>query len=108
MTNTVNIVERTMAQLRTAADTVNVVGGTGGRTSAYQPLTIRCTNHTADDLSDTDNVDGFALFHSKRHGSPWILGKSATAQQKIILKSGDSQDLDATHLYPDFDYTTFE
>ena len=108
MANTLGIPERTMLNIRLAADTVNVIGGAGGRLSAYQPLVCRVTNHNADQGVTGDEADQMALFYSKAHGHPWVLGKSDTAQTQIILQVGDIQDLDATCLYPDFDYSTFE
>jgi hypothetical protein len=107
MTNTLGIVERTMAQLRDSTNTVNVIGGVGGRLSAYQPLTIRVTNHVADDGGVAAFVSGMALFHSKRHGSPFILGKAATAQGQLTLKGADAENLAATTLYPNFTYSAF-
>ena len=109
MANTLGITERTMAHLRDSTNLVNTITPVAGfRFSALQPLVCRCTDHTANDVGETGtNTDLMALFYSKAVGHPWVLGKSDTAQTQLILKDGDTEDLNADTLYPDFDYSTF-
>lgn len=109
MANTLGIPERTMAQLRDVADTINIIADVDGRLSALQPLVARCTNHTANDAGETAaDTNLMALFYSKAHGHPWVLGKNVTSQTQLILKDGDVEDLDATTLFPDHDYALFQ
>ena len=109
MANTLGIPEVSMADLRDSTNNVNVIGaGAGSRQSAYEPSVVRVTNHEADDGGSADFAEGMALFNSQRHGEPWVLGKSVTSQSQIILQDGDSEDLSAGTIYPDYDYSTFE
>jgi hypothetical protein len=105
MANTLNIPERTLAQLADSTNSINVIGGADGRVSAYQPLVCRATDHNSDDGGTTDNADGMALFVSTRHGEPW---KKDAGAKYLILHQGLLPPADVTVLFPDFDYSTFE
>ena len=71
MANNLSIIERTLAQLSDSTNSVNVIGGAGGRDSVYQPLTIRVTDHVDDDNAEADDANLMALFVSCRHGEPF-------------------------------------
>jgi len=112
MANTLGIPERTLAQISTAADTINVIAGADGRLSAYQPLVCRVTDHESDDGGVADYADGMALFVSSRHGEPWK--KDSGAREHVLhpvagvaiapIASGTNY----TVIYPNYDYSTFE
>lgn len=106
MANTLNIPERTRAQLATASNSINVVGGADGRLSVYQPLVCRMTDHQDDDNSET-GADAYkmALFVSQRHGEPWL--KNANVLEKVTHE-GLLPPVNVSVLFPDFDYSTFE
>lgn len=106
MTNTVNIPERTLAQISDASDSINVVGGVGGRLSVYQPLVCRITDHRDDSGATGDEVDTMAIFKSQRHGEPWL--KDANVLEHIIHEPSGVAPDNVSVLYPDFDYATFQ
>lgn len=106
MANTLNIPERTRAQLATASNSINVVGGTDGRISVYQPLVCRMTDHQDNDAGETgDDAYKMALFVSQRHGEPWL--KNTNVLEKIIHE-GLSPPVNVSVLFPNYDYSTFE
>lgn len=71
MTNTVNILERTLAQCGDSTNTLYTLGTTNGRESVYEPLVVRITDHKDDDNAEVaDNTDLMALFLQRRHGEP--------------------------------------
>lgn len=123
MANPFNIPERTIEQLATATNSINVIGGVDGRTSVYEPLVCIVTNH-ADALTPTwpDNTGTPAdeaelnrtsvIFMSKRHGEPWTRGSNKdVGLVHKIHKPTDTivgMDKDNTVIYPDYDYTEFE
>jgi len=112
MTNTVSIPERTLAQISASTNSINVVGGTDGRLSVYQPLVCRITDHDDNDAAEVaDDTDKMAIFCSIRHGEPWK--KDANNLQHIIVEADadpvtNATDSGVTILFPNFDYTTFE
>ena len=122
MANTLNILERTLAQisnetvrpnLASEFGTVPAAGVKQTRSWAYEPMVVRVTNHPADDGGTTDNAEGMALFCSMRHGEPWMMIGQQTekltwplpgvAQAPIV---GETDAFSC--IFPDFDYTTFE
>lgn len=106
MANTLGIPERTRAQLADSTNSINVIGGTDGRLSAYQPLVCRVTDHDDNDAAETGtDTDKMAIFVSKRHGEPWTKDKNS---QKKVIHEGLLPPADVTVLFPDFDYSTFE
>lgn len=105
MANTLDIPERTFAQLADSTNSINVIGGTDGRESVYQPLVCRVSDHDDNDASETGtDTDKMAIFVSVRHGEPW---KKDVGIQHIIHQ-GAAPATDVTVLYPDFDYSTFK
>ena len=123
MANPFNIPERTIEELATAANSINVVGGVDGRLSVYQPLVAIVTDHedaatptwpdntgTPEDEAELNRTS--VIFMSKRHGEPWERGSNVDVGLKhIIHKPTDTisgMGKDATVIFPDYDYTTFE
>jgi len=110
MPNTLNIPERTLAQLSASTDSINVIGGADGRRSPYQPLVVRVTDH-ADNVSGETGADTsrMAIFESKGHGHPWI--KDFGLRHIVVQAAADPVTTptrtDVTVLYPNFNYTTF-
>jgi len=110
MPNTLNIPERTLAQLSSATDSINVIGGVNGRRSAYQPLVVRVTDHADNVTAETGNdANRMALFMSSAHGQPWI---KDTGLRHIVVRAAANPvttptRTDVTVLFPNFDYTTF-
>ena len=121
MANTVNILERTLAQISNSTVRPNLASEFGlapiadvkqTRTGVYEPMVVRVTDHPADDGGTTDNVEGMALFCSMRHGEPWVMTGHQT--QHLIhplpgvtaapIIGADSYQV----IFPDFDYSTFE
>jgi hypothetical protein len=110
MPNTLGIPERTLAQLSAATNTINVIGGTDGRKSPYQPLVVRVTDH-ADNVSAEVGKDTsrMAIFMSHAHGKPWI---KDTGLKHIVVKAAadpvaNATRNDVTVLFPNFNYATF-
>ena len=117
MANTLGITERTLAQLSDATNSINVIGGTDGRLSAYEPLVVRVTNHVDNDTNEVgSNTDKMAIFHSSRHGEPWM--KQANVLETVIHQATivdvegtptlQVAPANVTCLYPSYDYSTFE
>lgn len=110
MANNLGIAERTLAQISASTNSINVIGGTDGRKSAYQPLVARITDHTDNTGAEADDPDLMALFVSIRHGEPWK--KDVGLIHKVIKAAADPvanpTAADVTVLYPNFDYSTFE
>lgn len=109
MANTLNIPERTLAQLANATNSINVIGGVDGRRSAYEPLVVRVTDHVDNDTGEVgSNTDKMAIFHSPRHGEPWM--KQANVLHTVIHKQVASEAVptNVSCLYPSYDYSTFQ
>lgn len=105
MANSLGIPERTMAQVVDSTNSINVIGGTDGRKSAYQPLVVRITDHDRDGgVGEADNPENMALFLSRRHGEPW----ENDVGLEHIISEGDATKTNATIIFPDFDYSAFE
>lgn len=104
MANSLNIPERTMAQVVDSTNSINVIGGADGRKSAYEPLVVRITNHTRNTSAETSDPDKMAIFTSARHGEPW----KCDVGVEHIISNGDAAKTNATVIFPNFDYSTFE
>lgn len=112
MANTLNIAERTLAQMANSTNTINLVGPTHPRKSAYQPLVVRATNHADNDGTETGaDTDKMAIFKSSRVGEPW------EKQNNVLIKkivqapanlTGFTVDTQVSVLFPNYDYSTFE
>lgn len=106
MANTLNIPERTLAQVSSSTNSINVVGGVDGRLSVYEPLVVRITDHQDDVASATDEPTDMAIFCSIRHGEPWK--KDCNVVEHIVQQAGvDTITDNVSVLFPAFDYTTF-
>ena len=108
MANTLGIPERTLAQLSNATNSINIIGGTDGRLSAYEPLVVRVTDHVDNDATEVgSNTDKMAIFHSRRHGEPWM--KHANVLETVIHKqvAAEAVPTNVSCLYPNFNYSTF-
>ena len=114
MANTLGIVEVTLAEIVDSTNPINVINtavmDNTQRSWEYQPLTVRVTDHEADDGGTGDNAEGMALFLSPRHGEAWVLnGKRDMAPEHIIHDGSlGAAPANATVIFPDFDYSTFE
>lgn len=119
MANTLNIPERTLAQVSDATNSINVIGGTGGRLSAYEPLVVRITDHVDNTVAEVGtNTEKMAIFHSKRHGEPWMKQANVlktVIHQATIIDVGEPAvptlqvaPANVSCLYPNYDYSTFE
>jgi len=123
MANPFNIPERTIEQVATATNSLNVVGGVDGRLSVYQPLVVIVTDHedaltptwpdntgTPEDEKELDRTS--VIFVSKRHGEPWTKGALKDIGLKHIIHAPTDTIIgmgkDATVIFPDYDYSTFE
>ena len=88
MANTLNIPERTIAQLSDASNTCNTLGAGSLRTQPYQPLVVRATNHVDNDAAETgSDTSKMALFVSRGHGHPWV--KDVGLQHIVYKASND-------------------
>jgi hypothetical protein len=111
MANSFNIPEGTLSQLGDSTSAFN----TTTRKSVYQPLVVRAVDHDFDNGVNADTEEkltaGAALFYQKAHGHPWILGKSDVATESIVFETKADPlavPTNATVIYPNFDYSTFE
>lgn len=110
MANTLGIPERTLAQISSAVNSINVIGGVNGRKSPYQPLVCRITDH-ADNVAGETGADTskMAIFQSRAHGHPWV--KDFGLKHIVVKAAADPvaspTRADVTVLYPNFSYATF-
>lgn len=132
MANKLGIKEVTLAQISNKDSDINVAAkfgelmdasnatGTGSahihkatRTSVYDPMVVRVTDHVANTISHVDkDTDKMALFLSARHGEPWVMVGHQT--QHLIhpapgvtnapIESGK----DYSIIYPNLDYSKFK
>lgn len=110
MPNTLNIPERTLAQISAATNSINVIGGVNGRRSAYQPLVCRITDHKDNVAGETgSDTSRMALFTSQAHGHPWV--KDVGLTHRVFRAAADPvaspTPTDVTVLFPNFNYATF-
>jgi hypothetical protein len=114
MANTLNILERTLAQASESTNAVHTIGTANGRFYVYEPLVIRITDSEYDTGGTGKETDKMALFLSKRHGEPFVLGGNKDMATKHIVIKADADPVtnatpvDVTVLFPNFDYSTFE
>lgn len=106
--------KRTLAQISSAADTINALGSV--RKYWNQPLVCRITDHAHDTFDDgtdpttQEELDQCAIFKSVRHGEPWQ--KVDNCLERIVAVADADPVLNptpsnATVIYPNFDYATF-
>lgn len=120
MANTLNIPERTLAEISDATNAINCVvcitgtspnSGPDSRLSVYQPIVCRITDHADNDSDEIgDDTDKMALFYSSRHGEPWMKDYGL---RHVVIKADDDPVANPTPttvtvLFPNYDYTTFE
>lgn len=100
------LVECLMADVVLSTSAVNTVGDatTNPRLSVYEPAVIRITDHVRDDWTTGDSVEKAAIFMNKQHGKPW----TNDVGLEHIISNADATLTNATVIFPDFDYTTFE
>lgn len=112
MANTLNIPERTLAQISESTNSINVIGGADGRLSAYEPLVCRVTDHQDNDAGEVGtDTDKMAIFKSSRHGEPWT--KDANVLEHVVIQAdadpvANPTAVNVSVLFPNFDYSTFE
>ena len=111
MANTLGIPERTLAQISESTNSINVIGGTDGRLSVYEPLVCRITDHVDNDAGETgDDTSKMALFKSKHHGQPWLKDANNLTHRPVMADAdpvSNPTPTDVTVLFPNFDYSTF-
>ena len=105
MANTLGITEVTMAQIVDSTHAVNLRSARPDALSQGGPLVVRVTDHDDNDASETGaDTDKMALFHSRQFGQPW---KKDTGLKHVISEAVAGT-TDATVIYPNYDYSTFE
>ena len=114
MANTLNILERTLAQVSESTNDLHTLGTANGRLSVYEPLVVRITDSVHNDAGETGtDTEKMALFLSKRHGEPFVMGGNKDmATEHIVIKAaadpvGTPTATNVTVLFPNFDYSTF-
>jgi len=87
MSNTLNIVEKTLAQVCDSTNAINVIGASAGnRSSVYAPHVVRISNHVSNDAGETGtDTEQMAIFKSARHGEPWL---KDCALEHVIYQEG--------------------
>ena len=104
MANTLGITEVTMLQAVTIATAINTRAARPSALGTGGPLVIRITNHADNDAAEVGtDTDKMAIFHSRQFGQPWVKDHGL----KHIISDGDALVLDATVVYPAYDYSTF-
>ena len=105
MSNTLNIPERTMEQLVDSTDTINTYALRPQQLGCGGPLVVRVVDHDDNDATESGkDTDKMAIFSSKQFGHPWVKDTGL----KHIISEADATITDATVIYPDYDYSTFE
>jgi hypothetical protein len=108
MSNTLGILEYTLAQVATSTAEPNLVKGTAVRKEWFQPRVIRISDHEDNVTAETTDPYKMALFCSKAHGHPWE--KQVNCQKHLIHSptAGLTPAASMNIIFPNFDYTTFE
>tara|TARA_R100000544_G_scaffold16105_1_gene7627 strand:- start:1709 stop:2026 length:318 start_codon:yes stop_codon:yes gene_type:complete len=105
MANTLGITEVTMAQLVDSTNAINLRSARPDALSQGGPLVVRITDHDDNDAGETGaDTDKMAIFHSRQFGQPW----TKDVGLKHVVSDADALKLDATVVFPDYDYSTFE
>ena len=105
MANTINLPERTMAQIVDSTDPINTRALRPDALSQGGPLVVRITDHDDNDAGEAGkDTDKMAIFHSRQFGQPWVKDVGL----KHVISEADAAITDATVIFPDYDYSTFE
>ncbi len=105
MANTLGITEKTMAELVDSTDAINTYAARPHQLGCGGPLVVRVTDHDDNDTGETaKDTDKMAIFSSKQFGQPWVKEHGA----KHMISLADDTMTDATVIYPDYDYSSFE
>ncbi len=105
MANTINLPERTMAQIVDSTDPINTRALRPDALSQGGSLVVRITDHDDNVASEIGtDTDKMAIFHSRQFGQPWVKDTGL----KHVISEADATATDATVIYPDYDYSTFE
>lgn len=97
MANTLNILERTLAQVADSTNDVHTLGTANGRLSAYEPLIVRITDHADNDGAETGaDTDKMALFKSVRHGEPFQKQANVQVHKVVKATAGSGLTVDTT------------
>lgn len=105
MANTLNIPERTMAQIVDSTNDINTRALRPDAMSQGGPLVVRITDHDDNDAAEVGtDTDKMAIFHSRQFGQPWVKDVGL----KHVISEAVAATTDATVIFPDYDYSTFE
>ena len=112
MANTLNIEERTLAQISESTNSINVLGtGAGNRLEALKSHICRITDHADDSGGTGDDVENMAIFESRAHGHPWIKDRNTLSKVTVVAAAdpvGTPTATNVTTLYPNHDYADFQ
>lgn len=105
MANTLSIPEVTMAQIVDSTNAINLRSARPDALSQGGPLVVRITDHDDNDAGETGtDTEKMAIFHSRQFGQPWVKDYGL----KHVISDAVAGTTDATVIYPDYDYSTFE
>ena len=105
MANTLGLNEATMLQIVDSTSLLNLYGSRPQQLGAGGPLVVRISDHADNDIAEIGtDTDKMAIFHSRQFGQPWIKEHG----EKHIISEADALKLDATVIFPNYDYSTME
>ncbi len=105
MANTLGIVEVTLAEVVDSTNAINLYASRPQQLGCGGPLVVRITDHDDNDAGETGtDTDKMAIFSSKQFGHPWVKDTGL----KHVISEADAGVTDATVIFPDYDYNTFE
>lgn len=112
MPNNLGLAEYTLAQISESTHAPNQLGvAAGNRPSWETPMTVRITDHADNVGAEQDDPDKMAIFTSKAFGQPWKKD-SGVLVHKPVMAAADPvatpTDSDASVIFPNYDYSTFE
>lgn len=97
MANTLNILERTLAQIADSTNDLHTLGTANGRLSVYEPLVVRATDHADNDGAETgSDTEKMALFLSRRHGEPFEKKDNVQVHKVVKGTAGTGLTVDTT------------
>ncbi len=105
MANTLGIPEKTMAEIVNSTSVLNLYTSRPQQLGCGGPLVVRITDHDDNDAAETGtDTDKMAIFSSKQFGHPWVKEHGI----KHVISLADAAKKDATVIYPDYNYSSFE